>query len=236
MLTVAWHKVRSDLREQTRYPLQMLVGMGTTAVFLWGLGLAAARVTGQSADQSALGVFVAVAAFIAYYGLPRSLTGGQEHPPEELMLYPRPAVSLMLTIGTITTLQVSLALSAIYLAALLVTGNHTDEPLKVGVALLCGMFSVYGLSLLTFALRLVFQRVDAIASLIQLSLLSVAFLPLGAKVQYALPLVGVVRWVGDHSVSLPWVLASAAIWLVLGLLGVRLAERVVTRRGIAAHG
>jgi len=237
LLYVAWIKIRTDLAEQTRYPVQFVFGLLTTGAMLWGLGIAAARTSGQSTETGALATFIAMGVVSLFYLIPRVLAGGKDHPPEEAMLYPYPLSRLVGALATVSAVQIGAGLVGIYLLASLVVTRSAPAAGYVLAAMALALFSVAGAGLLVFALKLVFRKVDSVAMLAQLALFALAFAPtLDRSWVAAVPLAGAIRWLRQPDLPAWPVAFFALLWLAAGLWAVARAERVVVDRGVAAYG
>lgn len=237
LLYVAWIKIRTDLAEQTRYPLQFVIGLLTTGAMLWGLGIAAARTSGESTGTGALATFIAMGAVSLFYLIPRVLAGGKDHPPEEAMLYPYPLARLVSTLATVSAVQIGTGLAGIYLLASLVVTRGTPGAGYVLAAMALALLSVAGAGMLVFALKLIFRRVDSVAMLVQLAFFALAFAPtLDRSWVAAVPLAGAIRWLRQPDLPAWPVVAFALIWLAAGYIAVARAERAVVDRGVAAYG
>jgi hypothetical protein len=202
LVRAAWVKVRADLAEQLRYPVQFVFGWLTTGAVLWGLGLAAARTSGTEAGVGALATYVAMGAVSLFYLIPRLLAGGKDHPPEEAMLYPHPFARMVTVLATVNAVQIAVGLVGIYLLAALAVTRHA-LPLGVvlgGMAL--ALLGAAGAGFLLLALKLVFRKVDGLAVLIQLGFFAAAFTP-GLRPDWiaAVPVAGAVRWLRDPAIS-----------------------------------
>ncbi len=236
LLAAAWLKVWADLAEQRRYPIQFFFGWVTTGAVLWGLGLAAARTSGQEASTGALATYVAMGAVSLFYLIPRLLTVGKDHPPEEIMLYPYPLSRLVAVLTAISALQIGVGLVGIYVLAALAVTRRLPDLGHVAGAMALALFSVAGVGLVVFALKLAFRKVDSLAALVQVGLFALAFTPtLAYGWAAAVPLAGAIRWLRDPSTSALPVLAFSLLWLAAGLWAVSRAERVVVNRGVAAY-
>jgi len=237
LLYVAWTKIRTDLAEQTRYPLQFVTGLLTTGAMLWGLGIAAARTSGESTAAGALATFIAMGAVSLFYLIPRLLAGGKDHPPEEAMLYPFPLGRLVGALAAVSAVQIGAGLALIYALASLVVTRALPDAAYLATAMGLALFSVAGAGMLVFALKLVFRRVDSVAMLVQLAFFALAFAPtLDRAWVAAVPLAGAIRWLREPALPVWPVAAFALLWLVAGLWAVARAERVVVDRGVAAYG
>ncbi len=233
----AWIKIKTDLAEQVRYPVQFVFGWLTTGAMLWGLGIAAARTSGESTASGALATFVAMGAVSLFYLIPRLLAGGKDHPPEEAMLFPYPLARLVGALAGVTAVQIGVGLTAIYLLAALLVTRGAPDAAHVAASMGLALLSVAGVGLLVFALKLVFRKVDGVALLVQLAFFGLAFAPtLDRAWVAAVPLAGAVRWMREPALS-PWpVVLFSLLWLVLGFWAVARAERAVVDRGVAAYG
>ncbi|GGJ37308.1 hypothetical protein [Deinococcus roseus] len=235
---IAGFKVRADFKEQRRYPLQMVFGLITTGIVLWGLGLGAAKTSGNAAFLATLSTFIATAGVTVFYMIPRALGSGDDHPPEEIMLFPYKLGSLLLTLSLTLGAQLALGFGGMYVLMAWATQNLHFPIELIFAALGLAAVSVLGLGMLMFALKMVLRKVQNISTLVQLGLFAVAFAPvqnLGSWVD-VLPLVGVIHWLHQPSwIGAGWITFYGLVWLLIGLLAVQIAEHTVMKRGIAAH-
>lgn len=235
---IAGFKVRADLKEQRRYPLQMVFGLLTTGVVLWGLGLGAAKTSGNAASLATLSMFIATAGVAVFYMVPRALGSGEDHPPEEIMLFPYRLGSLLMTLSLTLGAQLALGFGGMYVLMAFLTRNLSFPLELIFAALGLAVVSVLGLGMLMFALKMVLRKVQNISTLVQLGLFGVAFAPVqqfGPWVD-ALPLVGVIHWLHNPTwLGAGWIAFYGWIWLLVGLVAVQIAEHTVMKRGIAAH-
>ena len=236
LVRAAWVKIRADLAEQVRYPVQFVFGWLTTGAVLWGLGLAAARTSGTEAGVGALATYVAMGAVSLFYLIPRLLAGGKDHPPEEAMLYPYPLARMVAVLASVSAVQIALGLIGVYLLAALAVTRHAPAIGVVLGGMALALLGAAGAGFLLFALKLVFRKVDGLAVLVQLGFFAAAFAP-GLRPDWiaAVPVAGAVRWLREPELSPLPVLLFGFLWVFIGLLAVARAERAVVARGVAGY-
>ena len=236
LVRAAWVKIRADLAEQVRYPVQFVFGWLTTGAVLWGLGLAAARTSGTEAGVGALATYVAMGAVSLFYLIPRLLAGGKDHPPEEAMLYPYPLARMVAVLASVSAVQIALGLIGVYLLAALAVTRHAPAIGVVLGGMALALLGAAGAGFLLFALKLVFRQVDGLAVLVQLGFFAAAFAP-GLRPDWiaAVPVAGAVRWLREPELSPLPVLLFGFLWVFIGLLAVARAERAVVARGVAGY-
>jgi len=236
LVRAAWVKVRADLAEQLRYPVQFVFGWFTTGAVLWGLGLAAARTSGTEAGVGALATYVAMGAVSLFYLIPRLLAGGKDHPPEEAMLYPHPLARMVAVLASVNAAQIAVGLVGVYFLAALTVTRHAPALGVVLGGMALALLGAAGAGFLLFALKLVFRKVDGLAVLVQLGFFAAAFTP-GLRPDWiaAVPVAGAVRWLREPAISPLPVLLFGLLWVFAGILAVARAERAVVARGVAGY-
>ena len=215
-------------RQALRYPLQAVLRLLASIVFLLMFALAARSTSKADLAESLLATLIV---FLSIVALTKTANLLESEAREEVFLYPYPIWKLQLVRAFSVSALSILGLVAVY-------GLLAGSLVQFGSAFLLIVFAylgAVGLGLSLFALHLLFVKTDFLVNVVLIGVLTLAFLPMEKAPPWVewVPLVNVVRVAQGFSGGDLGVLVANVAIVALGILLAGYAEREVVRRGIA---
>lgn len=240
MINLFWATLRYRLREDTRYPFQLILNYASFLVFGYLLALSSTSIistTGYTVSMAAAGFFLSFISGGAIT-MPVELLTGNKTKVEEIFIRPISGVYFLTITSLARSFENVITISIMALLIGLIRNENYMIALRLTIVGLPTFFSMIGIGLAVSGLRLLFQKIGSLPQLIWLLLM-------GSSLGASENLLRVTSFISPFSASLLFIRTGELnlfVFLVISLLLFtfgsyifNLCENIAIKRGIISQ-